>query len=110
MEEKACTLPQLTGGCDATNGEDLTDLTIFLDDAFAVQQAKSMFLYDLMIEKMCQLFFCHTLTSILNSYLHILIRFCSRHLDFSTFLRKLTGIVGKGIQHKQRQHLICFHH
>ena len=109
-EEETGSLSQLTGSGDAADREDLTDLTVLLDDTLAVQQAEAMTLHNLVIKEMCKLFFSHTVTGIFHRYLHILFSLRGRHLHLSTFLRKLPGIVGKGIQHKERQHSVCLYH
>ena len=69
-----------------------------------------MFFDNLMIKKMSQLFFSHTVTGIFYRYLYILLSLRGIYLHLSTFLGKLPGIVGKGIQHKERQHSISLYH
>ena len=58
---------------------------------------------------MCQLLLAHTNACIFDGELNVIVTLGSTDADIAPLLCELTGIVGKCVQHKQREHLIGFH-
>ena len=58
---------------------------------------------------MCQLLFAHALTRICYRYLDIIGCLLSRNSYAASLRREFTGIIGQGVQHKERQHTICLY-
>ena len=84
-EEYPAALAKRTRGGHGTNGEYLTDFTVFLNDALAVEQAEAVGCLQFMIalvvddrlgiEEMVELFAGHALSCILNGNLHAVVEF-----------------------------------
>ena len=86
--------------------EYLTDLTVFLNDALTVHQAKAMSTFHLMVEHLCQFFLRHSSSRIHNGEFHIVGSLLGIDIHPPTLLGKLTGIVCQRVQHEKRQHTV----
>ena len=125
-EEEAAAFTQRALGLQGTDREDLAQLTVFLDDALTVEQAKAMrFLYGwascrlraissnglgmvgrlifqtFHTEQAGQLLFTHADTGISDRHLDTIIKLLGTDGDPSALGRELARIVGQGIQHEK---------
>ena len=110
-EEDPAALAGRARGSNGTDGEDLTDLPVLLDDTLTVEQSEAMGVGDRFgIEEMGKLFLGHTLPGVLDGNLHTVCKFRSGDCHPAVATGKLTGIVGHRVQHEEGEHLVGFHH
>ena len=60
----------------------------------------------LMVEDMCQLLSRHALACIGDREFYIVVALSGRDIHPSTIIRKLTGIVGQRVEHKQGKYAV----
>ena len=114
-EEQSAALAGCARGGNGTDGEDLTDLPVLLDDTLTVEQPEAVGGLKIIltdgfgIEEVGELFLGHTLPSVLDGNLHTVGKFRSRDRHPTVATGKLSGIVGNGVQHEEGEHLVGFH-
>ena len=114
-EEEARTPTLLTLGRKQAYTEQLAHLSILLDDALAIHQSEAMgrlvmiavvenrFVVEYMSQAVC----IHATPRITDREFDVCFVVCSADGYPPPFVRKLAGIVGKGVEHEQCQHPVC---
>ena len=109
-EEEAASPAFTALHADAAYGEDPADLAVLVDDAVAVHQPEAvrgavrLVVDGLVVEDVCLLCLGESAARVGDGNLHIAVALRCADGDAAVCRGELPGIVGKGVDHEERQH------